>query len=168
MAWDDIDEFCHQWAQELPGVDTTGMTILGRARRITLRVRPAIEAVFARYGLDAGEFDVMATLLRSGAPYRLRPTEIYRSLMISSGGLTARLGKLAAAGHIVRRTTEGDGRSFLVELTDSGRDLVTRAFTEDMALEANMLSGLSAAEQTALAALLKKAELAMVDEDMVQ
>ena len=63
------------------------LAVLGRARLITLAVRPEIEAVFARHGLDTGEFDTLATLLRAGPPYRLRPTELFSSLMISSGGL---------------------------------------------------------------------------------
>ena len=76
------------------------MAIFGRARWITLKVRPPIEAVFAGAEFDTGEFDVLATLLRSGPPYRLRPTELYRSLMISSGGLTDRLDRLQKAGLI--------------------------------------------------------------------
>src|SRR5437899_5878438 len=95
---DHIDRLRAQWALELPDIDTEGMAIIGRARRITLHLRPPIEAVFARHGLDAGEFDVLSTLRRAGPPYRLTPTELYRTLMISSGGLTDRLTRLEAAG----------------------------------------------------------------------
>lgn len=87
---DGIDARRAQWAKEIPGLDTRGMAILGRARWITLAARPKIEAIFATYGLDSGEADVLFTLLRSGPPYRLRPTELYRSMMISSGGITNR------------------------------------------------------------------------------
>lgn len=104
---DRIDERRAQWAEELPLVNTIGMAILGRARWVTLKVRPPIEAVFAKAGLDTGEFDVLATLLRSGPPYRLWPTELYRSLMISSGGLTNRLDRLENAGLIRRGEPEG-------------------------------------------------------------
>ncbi|HWT99257.1 MAG TPA: hypothetical protein VN229_16625, partial [Terriglobales bacterium] len=91
---DQVDAFRGAWARELPDVDTEGMAIIGRARRLTLKLREGIEAIFAVYGIDAGEFDVLGTLLRSGAPYRLRPTELFRSLMVSSGGLTNRLARL--------------------------------------------------------------------------
>src|SRR3954462_259051 len=129
---DGIDERRAQWAQELPMVDTIGMAILGRARWITLNARPAIEAVFTRAGLDTGEFDVLTTLLRSGAPYRLRPTELFRSLMISSGGLTDRLERLEKAGLVMRRPSDTDARSLLVELTKNGRKTAEAAFREDM------------------------------------
>lgn len=158
---DHIDRRQAQWAREMPDIDTTGMAILGRARWITTRVRPPIEAVFAEHGLDTGEFDVLSTLLRSGAPYRLRPTELYRAMMISSGGLTDRLRRLTGAGFISRPAAEGDGRSLLVELTPEGRWVAERAFRKDMAVEAGLLAGLSEAERRALADLLRKLALSL-------
>lgn len=152
-----------QWEQELPDVDTSGMAILGRARWITLQARPRIEAVFARHGLDTGEFDVLTTLLRAGPPYRLRPTELYTQLMISSGGLTDRLRRLERAKLIRRAPSEVDARSMLVELTDAGRARTEAAFREDMAVEAQLLSGLTAAESDMLATLLARLAHSITD-----
>jgi DNA-binding MarR family transcriptional regulator len=152
-----------QWRKEQPEIDTRGMAILGRARWITLRVRPAIEAVFAKHGLDSGEFDVLATLLRHGAPYRLRPTELFRSLMVSSGGLTDRLNRLTARGLIERLPAEDDARSLLVALTGKGQRLARAAFQEDMRVEAELLAGLNAGEQEQLASLLAKLALSLDD-----
>lgn len=160
---DRIERRRDQWRQELPEVDTIGMAILGRARLATVLARGPIERVFARHGLDAGEFDVVATLLRSGPPYRLRPTELYASLMISSGGLTDRLNRLQKAGLVARRRSENDARSLLVELTAKGRGVAEAAFREDMALEARLLEGLTAEEKALLAALLARL-VAVVDE----
>jgi DNA-binding MarR family transcriptional regulator len=160
-ARDRIDVRRAQWALEQPSIDTIGMAILGRARWITLKVRPAIEAVFAASGLDSGEFDVLATLLRSGPPYRLRPTELYRSLMVSSGGLTDRLNRLERSGLIRREAHAGDARSLPVELTKEGRRRAEAAFREDMRIEADLLSALSAAERRALEALLRKLVLSL-------
>ena len=145
-----------QWATELPDLDTRGMATLGRARWITHAVRPPIEEVFARHGLESGEFDVLATLLRGGPPCRLRPTELFRSLMISSGGLTDRLNRLAKAGTIIRVPDPDDARSLLVELTPEGRRAAESAFREDMALEAMLIDALTAEEQEQLATLLGK------------
>ena len=153
---DGIDERRAQWAAELPEVDTRGMAILGRARWITLTARPPIEANFKAHGLDSGEADVLFSLLRSGPPYRLRPTELFRSLMISSGGLTDRLNRLTKAGLIRRASAEGDGRSLPVELTEEGIARAREAFREDMAIEAAMLEGLTEDEQVRLADLLRK------------
>jgi DNA-binding MarR family transcriptional regulator len=158
---DHIDRLRAQWAAELPDVDTQGMEVLGRARRIVLQSRPAIEAVFAKHGVDTGEFDVLTTLMRSGPPYALRPTELYRSLMISSGGLTDRLNRLQKAGLITRPPSPEDRRSLLVQLTPEGRDKVEAAFREDMAVEARLLAPLDPADRRTLADLLRKLALAM-------
>ena len=150
-----------QWAKELPDVDTHGMAVLGRARLITLAVRPQIEAVFARHGLDTGEFDTLATLLRSGHPYRLRPTELFSSLMISSGGLTDRLTRLQRAGLICRPPAASDARSLPVQLTEEGKRVAEAAFREDMAVEAHLLEGMSRADLIRLSDLLEKLALSI-------
>jgi len=163
---DHIDRLRAQWAAELPDVDTQGMAVLGRARRIVLQSRPAIEAVFARHGVDTGEFDVLTTLMRMGPPYALRPTELYRSLRISSGGLTDRLNRLQRAELISRPPSPEDRRSQLVQLTAEGRDKVEAAFRENMAVEARLLAPLEPADRQALADLLRKLALAMTPDDV--
>lgn len=158
---DGVDERRVQWSLELPDLDTRGMAILGRARWIALSVRPQIEAVFKAHGLDGGEADVLFTLLRSGYPYRLRPTELFRSLMISSGGMTYRLVRLEKAGLVSRPVAEGDGRSLPVQLTDKGITCAKAAFQQDMAVEAAILEGLSQEDQSALSKLLRKLSLSI-------
>lgn len=162
---DRIDHMRGQWTRELADVDTEGMAILGRARRITRLARPPIERVFERHGLDTGEFDVIATLRRSGPPYRLRPTELYRSLMISSGGLTDRLARLAEAGLVERPADPQDGRGRLVELTAKGRAVAEAAFREDMAVEARLIGALTARQRQALAGLLRRLARALEAEE---
>lgn len=159
-AQDGVDLRRAQWAAELPDLDTRGMAILGRMRWITLSLRPPIEAIFKKYGLDSGEFDVIATLRRSGPPYCLRPTELYRWLMISSGGLTARLARLEKTGLVTRLPDPDDARSMLVQLTSAGADLTERAFREDMAFESAVLDALTSDEAATLEALLRKLALA--------
>ncbi|MCF3641331.1 MarR family transcriptional regulator [Rhizobium sp. TRM95111] len=155
-AEDHVDRLCRQWARELPGLDTEPMAILGRAFRLGNLVRPSIETTFAGFGLDRGEFDVIATLRRSGPPYRLTPTDMYSTLMISSGGLTHRLDRLEKAGLIRREKSPHDGRSVEVALTEAGAARAEDAFRTDMASEAAFLEELNAGERATLAALLRK------------
>ncbi|HEX3942600.1 MAG TPA: MarR family transcriptional regulator [Rhizomicrobium sp.] len=160
-AADHVDRALAQWSREIPEIEIKGADVLNRARRLVLESRPAIEEIFKRHGLDTGEFDVLATLRRAGAPYTLRPTELYTSLMISSGGLTARLDRLEDAGLIRRRASEEDARSLLVELTTAGRKKIEAAFRADMELENKMVSGLSESERAELVRLLRKLTQAM-------
>ncbi|MCT7376583.1 MarR family winged helix-turn-helix transcriptional regulator [Chelativorans salis] len=156
---DHVDRLRDQWAREVPDLDTFPMAVLGRIYRISNLVRPSIEGTFAGFGLDRGEFDVIATLRRSGPPYRLTPTELYTSLMISSGGLTHRLVRLEKAGLIHREPSPEDGRSTIVELTAEGRARTEKAFRADMADEADFLAGLMPAERQALEGLLRRLHL---------
>lgn len=153
---DHVDRLRAQWRRELPDLETRPMAVLGRAYRLSKLVRPSIEAVFAQFALDRGEFDILATLRRAGAPFRLTPTELYTSLMIPSGSLTHRLGRLERAGLVRRLPSATDGRSLAVQLTEAGRETVEAAFRLDMACEAEFLSGLTPEEIQALAGLLRK------------
>ena len=160
-AADHVDRALAQWSREMPDVEIKGAGVLNRAQRIVLESRPGIEANFERFGLDSGEFDVLAALRRAGEPYVLRPTDLFTSLMITSGGLTARLDRLEAAGLIRRRRTDEDRRSFLVELTPAGKKKIEAAFRADMELENKMVEGLSESERAELVRLLRKLTLAM-------
>lgn len=162
-AKDHADEVHAQWAKALPNVSLDGARILARAGRITRDAARRIDEVFARHGLDAGEFYVLSALRRASAPYQLRPTEIFRALMISSGGLTDRLNRLERAGLIRRLGAADDKRSLLVELTEDGRDRVERAFREDMALENALVESLSADEREHLVRLLRKLAISLED-----
>jgi DNA-binding MarR family transcriptional regulator len=153
---DHVDRLRRQWTRELPDLDTEPMAILGRAYRLTNLVRSGIEATFASFGLDRGEFDVISTLRRSGPPYRLTPTELYTSLMISSGGLTHKLDRLERAGLIQREKSPQDGRSVLVALTEAGMARAEAAFRTDMANESVPLRALDMREREMLAGLLRK------------
>ncbi|MBW6421198.1 MarR family transcriptional regulator [Rhizobium sp. XQZ8] len=159
---DHVDRARAQWTKELPDLDTAPMDVLGRIYRISRLVTPSIEATFASHGLDRGEFDVVATLRRSGAPYRLTPTELYRALMIASGSLTHRLGRLEKAGLVKRVPSDNDGRSLAVQLTDDGILRAEAAFREDMANEAAAIAAFDPDKKRQLTQLLR--ELAAVVE----
>ena len=145
-----------QRRRETPDIPLDGMEILSRANRLTRLSRGWIEPVFARHDLDTGEFDVLASLRRSGAPYCQRPTELFQSLMITSGGLTDRLNRLTRKGFVERIVPENDKRSALVQLTETGLAVIDAAFAEDMAVEAALLTALDDAERRQLAGLLAR------------
>ncbi|MGI8765827.1 MAG: MarR family winged helix-turn-helix transcriptional regulator [Gemmatimonadaceae bacterium] len=149
-APDHVDCLRAQWARELPSLDTSPMAVLGRVYRAAHLAGRHIEQLFESHGLDRAGFDVLATLRRAGAPYRLSPTALYRSLMASSGGMTHRIGRLEQHSLVRRVPAEDDGRSMLVELTPSGAALVERVFRADMRLEAAMIAGLTPGERTEL------------------
>jgi DNA-binding MarR family transcriptional regulator len=146
-----------QWRRERPDLDTFPMAVLGRlAEAAQLIARDHLNPLFDRFGLQPGEFDVLATLRRAGAPYTLTPTALYTASMISSGGMTSRVDRLARAGLIARQAHPGDRRAVLVGLTPEGLALIDSMMAAHVENERAVLKALSAAEQQALDRLLAK------------
>lgn len=115
-----------------------------------------------RYNLCGGEFDILATLRRSPPPHVLTPTELQRSLLITSGGMTKLLHQLEAAGLIRRSVSEQDRRSKRVHLTAQGKTTVEEAMTLlHEKIHCWLVAGLNKAEQLQLKKLLGKAVRAM-------
>ena len=146
-----------QWARERPDLDVTPMLVLGRLNEASsLIARERLAPLFARFGLQAGEFDVLATLRRSGQPYALTPTALYEATMVTSGAMTNRLDRLEKAGLILRGPHPNDRRGIVVQLTEKGLALIDDALTAHVANEHEILAGLSSAERETLAQLLEK------------
>ncbi|WP_029062864.1 MarR family transcriptional regulator [Labrenzia sp. DG1229] len=146
-----------QWATERPDLDHLPMAVLGRlAEASQLVSRDHLEPLFARFGLQAGEFDVLATLRRSGAPFALSPTALYQATMVTSGAMTGRLDRLEKLGFVARARNPNDRRGTLVELTKEGRDLIDKAIDAHVENEKSILSALKRNEQEQLNQLLAK------------
>jgi DNA-binding MarR family transcriptional regulator len=153
---DHVDVLIEQWAAVRPDLDLAPMATFGRLGRLHTHATRAIEAVFDRHGLTIGEFDVLAALRRAGEPHVMTPTALSRLLMLSPAGMTNRVDRLEAAGLVERRPEPNDRRSSLVVLTSAGRELADAAVTDHVANEADLLSGLTAAERRTLDQLLHK------------
>lgn len=155
---DDVDRILEQWRLEKPDLDVSPMAVVGRLSRTALAVETRLANTFARHGLDASSFDVLATLLRSGAPYRITPAELAREAMISTSAVAQRLNKLEDRGLIRRAANPNDGRGTLVALTGTGKELIEAALPDHLATERAITAALSIEEQERLMLLLDRIE----------
>jgi DNA-binding MarR family transcriptional regulator len=153
---DEVDRIVGQWSRVRPDLDVSPTHTLQRITRANLLQTQSFTEVFARYGITWGEYLVLAALRRAGPPYRMNPTTLFNSMVLSSGAMTNRLDGLEEMGLIRRLPDPHDRRGRLVELTTKGRELVDKAVVEHLANEERMLGGLSASERTRLADLLRK------------
>ena len=117
---DHVGRILEQWRVERPDLDTSPMGVIGRLHRLADRLDAELRPVFAEAGLSDGDFDVLASLRRAGAPYELTPGELGASTMVTSGAVTKRVDRLVAAGYVERRVCDDDARSRRVRLTDEG------------------------------------------------
>jgi len=140
---DAVDKLCAQWVSERPDLKLNSMETIGRLKRCAALLQPKLGNTFAEFGLNIWEFDVLATLRRSGKPYCLAPTELFSTLMITSGTMTHRMTQLEKRGLIERLANPEDARSKLVQLTQEGFELIDRAVTAHVENEDRILAGLN-------------------------
>lgn len=156
MDRDAVDDILAQWHALRPELDLRAMGTFGRISRVTGVGARLVEGVLLEHGLALGDFDVLAALRRSGEPHRLTPTQLYRTLMITSGTMTHRLDKLEERGLVVRLDDPSDRRGTLVALTSAGARLVDAAVADHVANETRLLACLSRTERVALDGMLRK------------
>jgi DNA-binding MarR family transcriptional regulator len=142
------------WRRERPDLDVSPQAVIGRLHRVGALLTEELCLVYRRFGLSEGEFDVLATLRRTGEPFERAPGELAAHTMVTTGAMTKRIDRLERAGLVTRRRATDDGRGRVVALTSAGRDLIDRAFTEHMTNEHRLLAELSADERAALEKLL--------------
>ena len=158
---DGVDLIIEQWRHERPELDHSPIGIVGRVSRLARELERRLEVVYTEHGLEPGWHDVLATLRRSGPPYRLRPSDLTEALMLTSSGTTKRLDRLEKAGLIMRSPDPQDRRGTLITLTASGRRLIDKVTAAPLENERNILSALSETERRKLADLLRKLQLGL-------
>jgi DNA-binding MarR family transcriptional regulator len=152
---DHIDAVLDQWERERPDLDVEPLGVLGRLFRAAQLADAELAAGIVEHGLQPGWFDLLAALRRSGAPYELTPTQLMHATMLSSGGMTKRLDRMAEADLVERKPDPSDRRGSLVGLTGKGQAVVDEAVETHLANEERLLRSLSPTKRRALDDLLR-------------
>ncbi|MHC6221419.1 MarR family winged helix-turn-helix transcriptional regulator [Arthrobacter sp. MMS24-S77] len=155
---DAVERILEQWRRERPDLDVSPMAVIGRMTRAMNAAEVQLARNFARHGLDSGSFDVLATLLRSGAPHALSPAALADSAMVTSSAIAQRLNKLAERGLVRRSKDPDDKRGTVVTLTTEGKALVERVLPDHLATERSLIEGLDKADQAVFIEILGRIE----------
>jgi len=147
---DAVDRILQQWQAQRPDLALEAMPTIGRLKRCAQLLQRRLEATFEQFGLSAWEFDVLATLRRSGEPFCLSPSALLSSLMVSSGTMTHRMQRLESAGWVERVPNPEDARSLLLRLSPQGLALIEQAVQAHVANEEAILAPLKSGEWRAL------------------
>lgn len=143
-----------EWRRERPDLDVSPVGVIGRLHRLAAHLTDELVAVYAEHGLTEGEFDVLATLRRAGAPYEYSAGVLAERTMVTTGGMTKRLDRLEQKGLISRRPSLADARGRVVALTPRGRDVIDAAFADHMANERRLVDLLPQADRAQLEAIV--------------
>ncbi|MBM7504554.1 MarR family winged helix-turn-helix transcriptional regulator [Agromyces aurantiacus] len=149
-AQDHVARIMAEWRRERPDLDVSPQGVIGRLHRLANALTEELVAVYGRFGLSEGEFDVLATLRRAGAPYERTPGDLAASTMVTSGAMTKRIDRLEQRGLVTRRVSDTDGRGRVIALTSAGRELIDEVMTAHMANEHRLLEAVDQADRIAL------------------
>lgn len=144
---DAVDAITAQWYAVRPDLETVPMATFGRIYRIAHAIGARMDKAYARYGISRGEFDVLATLRRSGEPYTLSPRQLSATLMLTTGGMTGRLDKLERAGLLSRSPDPYDRRGLRVTLSERGVKLIDEAVVAGLEVQREALDAALGKEQ---------------------
>src|ERR1700753_2159410 len=130
---DEADDLIAAWRQQRPDLDVAPLQVLSRVSRLARHLDIARRSAFAAHGLESWEFDVLSALRRSGPPFQATPGTLLRAHLVTSGTMTNRIDRLAAAGLVSREPDPRDRRGVLVTLSERGRDVVDAGVTHPLA-----------------------------------
>jgi DNA-binding MarR family transcriptional regulator len=152
---DEVDDLVAAWRAQRPDLDVEPLQVLSRISRLARHLDIARRGAFASHELESWEFDVLSALRRQGPPFQLTPGALLHATLVTSGTMTNRIDRLAAAGLVRREADPRDRRGVLVTLTDRGRERVDAALADLLHSERMLLAGLDRRERRQLADLMR-------------
>lgn len=128
--------------------------------RATNAVSRRIHEEFDARGLTATEFGILEALYHKGP---LLLGDVQRKILLSSGGVTYTIDRLAEKGLVERRECPSDRRARYAALTAKGQELMDELFPAHAVVIEGLMAALAPREQEAAIALLRKLGLAVDD-----
>lgn len=134
------DALVAQWARARPDIEIGTFGVLLRLRALAMLMDQLTQDAAKDVGLKPAEMYLLYAIRRGGSPYRMRPTDIFKLLRVTSGTITYRIDNLERLGLVRRIPDPEDRRSVVVELTPDGVALVDTSVDADVRRMAGPLS----------------------------
>ncbi|MDG6098443.1 MarR family transcriptional regulator [Alteromonas sp. ZYF713] len=156
MQFDLVDTLLAEWKKEKPELQGEGMAVVARVLNLANKFEQEISGALKEYGINYTDFDVLATLRRKGAPYKLSPGTLQEAVILTSGAMTACLKRLENRELLKRMTSESDRRGVDVQLTAKGKKLIDDTIAMRFNIASASVKALSSVELDSLTTLLRK------------
>lgn len=141
-------------------INDAAMTDQDRALKLWVVLARAFRSIQAhavtdqdRHELSEGEFAVLEALYHKG-PMLLN--EVQKKVLVSSGGITYLIDRLAKKGLVERRPCASDRRAIYAALTGEGERLIGRIFPAHAEAIEHAMAGLSSGEKDQAIELLRR------------
>ena len=152
---DTVDEVLEDWDDQRPDLDSEPMEVVLRIQSVAKSFNDLTAEKLQEFGLQWWQYDVLSALRRQGEPYQLAASKLASAGMLSSGAMTHRIDRLEEEGLVRRLHDPTDRRRVLVELTDTGVQLVDRASSARFDAANRCLAGLDQKQRARLSGLLR-------------
>ena len=150
-----IDRALEDLKREFPGIDGTVRGIVYSLFFLTNHFARTGGRILEEIDLSWGEYLVISTVRRRGAPARMSPSSISESLGMSTGGVSNLLRRMEKRGLVKRAPSSRDGRGVRVQITARGRKYAEDALNRISANQLEQLEILPTAERVRLYATLR-------------
>ena len=131
-------------------VDLKTMIVFHKAERL---IRASEAHIFKKHQLTPTQFSVLETLYSKGD---LRIQDLIDSILATSGNMTVVIKNMVRDGLISLTSDPNDRRSYLIELSQKGQDLIEEIFPQHILCVKEALGILSDEDKETLIAILKK------------
>jgi DNA-binding MarR family transcriptional regulator len=152
-------DFIAEWRRERPDLNLSAFSIAGAIKQIDQQTEAEFRRVAAGLGIGPGDLRVLFALRRSGVDNPRRPTDLFQSLLVTSGAITKQLDRLEGEGLVERLPDPSDQRAFLIHLTRRGvkvADTAIEAICSDQTTIGAAIAALSEQERAAGARFLQR------------
>lgn len=124
-----LSSFLLDWQRAKPGVELTQVEVLAAIMLLGQRVDNEYrDLAYSRYKLRTGDLRMLMALRRQGDDGAMRPTDLFKSLLISSGAVTKQADRLLKKRLIARIPDPDYERGKLIKLTSAGRRIADEVF----------------------------------------
>ncbi|GAB2922476.1 hypothetical protein GCM10027093_71920 [Paraburkholderia jirisanensis] len=117
---DKLDEISVAWQRERPDLDLRLVGFFMRIKQASFMHEQRVAAIADAVGVNVGELHVLLALRRAGAPYAMRPTDLFRALLVTSGAMSKRIDGLESMRLVSRVADADDQRGLNIVLTREG------------------------------------------------
>ncbi|MBN3785535.1 MarR family transcriptional regulator [Burkholderia sp. Ac-20353] len=126
-----IELITRQWRYERNDLDLSNFLLAICSMRLGTLVERSFDRMCQHlWNISGSDMCVLLALRRGGPPYAMRPTDLYRALIVTSGAVTKKIDRLANHGMVERMVDPGHAGGFIVHLTKKALDTVERAVVQ--------------------------------------
>ncbi|MCI5826259.1 MAG: MarR family transcriptional regulator [Arcanobacterium sp.] len=137
---DDVDAIVTEWEVQRPDFDARPLAVFSRLLRLDRHIDHLRRTVFAAYGLESWQFEMLTELRRKTNGHQLTAGQLMQKTLVSSGTITNRIDRLEAQGLVQRVRDPNDGRVVIVQATEKGVQIADRAMASLLEKQRELLA----------------------------